>query len=337
MTAPGAGQTPGGTGTSSPQASTAARTGHAEEIKAVPVRHPGRWLAAVVVVVLLAMLVHTLLTNPRFEWDVVGSYFLSRRVLNGLWLTILLTVVSMAIGIVLGVILAVMRLSDNPLLSGSSWLYIWFFRGTPVLVQLLVWFNLAFLYPQVSIGVPFGPSWATANANNLITPLFAAILGLGLNEGAYMAEIVRAGILSVEHGQGEAAQALGMTRGVTMRRIILPQAMRVIIPPTGNETISMLKTSSLASVITVTELLYAVQLIYSVNFKTIPLLIVASIWYLIVTSLLTIGQYYIERRYARGSARDLPLTPRQRVWRYLTTFHSTPPVPISPPTGGQGR
>jgi polar amino acid transport system permease protein len=315
----------------------AAQGGPPEEIKAVPVRHPGRWLAAVVVVVLFAMLVHTLLTNPRFEWNVVWSYFGSTRVLQGLAITILLTVVCMVIGIVLGVILAVMRLSANPLLSGSSWVYIWFFRGTPVLVQLLVWYNLAFLYPQISIGIPFGPSWLTANANNLITPLAAAILGLGLNEGAYMSEIVRAGILSVEHGQGEAAQALGMTRGLTLRRIVLPQAMRVIIPPTGNETISMLKTSSLASVIGVTELLYAVQLIYSVNFKTIPLLIVASIWYLIVTSVLTVGQYYVERHYARGAARELPLTPRQRIWRYLTTFHPPPPAPSLPPAAGSGR
>jgi polar amino acid transport system permease protein len=333
VTAPRAGETAGQTsGPSAPPG-----TAPAEEIKAVPVRHPGRWIAAVVVLVLFAMLVHSLATNPRFEWNIVGQYFLSSRVLRGLGVTILLTVVSMAIGIVLGVILAVMRLSQNPLLSGASWVYIWFFRGTPVLVQLLVWFNLAFLYPHVSIGVPFGPSFASANANSLITPLLAAILGLGLNEGAYMAEIVRAGILSVEFGQSEAAQALGMTRAVTLRRIILPQAMRVIIPPTGNETISMLKTSSLASVITVTELLYAVQLIYSVNFKTIPLLIVASIWYLIVTSLLTVGQYYIERHFARGSARELPLTPRQRVWRYLSTFHATPPAPALPPSGGESR
>jgi polar amino acid transport system permease protein len=317
-----------------PQAGeTAARASPPEEITAVPVRHPGRWVAAVVVLVLFAMLVNTLVTNPRFDWSVVRSYFLSRRVLDGLEITILLTVVCMAIGIVLGVILAVMRLSDNPLLSGSSWLYIWFFRGTPVLVQLLVWFNLAFLYQKISFGIPFGPAWLTANANSFITPLTAAILGLGLNEGAYMAEIVRAGILSVEHGQTEAAQALGMSRGLTLRRIILPQAMRVIIPPTGNETISMLKTSSLASVITVTELLYAVQLIYSVNFKTIPLLIVASIWYLILTSLLTVGQFYVERHYARGSARELPLTPRQRIWRYLTTFHAPPPAPPLPPAG----
>ena len=216
-------------------------TGRPEEIKAVPVRHPGRWVAAVVVLVLIAMFVHSLVTNPRFEWGVIGSYFLSRRVLDGLEITILLTVVCMAIGIVLGVILAVMRLSANPLLSGASWVYIWFFRGTPVLVQLLFWYNMGALYPRVSLGVPFGPSFVYGNANTIITALTAAILGLGLNEGAYMAEIVRAGILSVEHGQVEAAQALGMTRALTMRRIILPQAMRVIIPPTGNETISMLE------------------------------------------------------------------------------------------------
>jgi polar amino acid transport system permease protein len=302
-------------------AETAGRTEPPEQIKAVPVRHPGRWVAAVVVLILVAMLVHTLATNPRFEWNVIGQYFLSQRVLRGLGFTILLTVVAMAIGIVLGVILAVMRLSANPLLSSASWVYIWFFRGTPVLVQLLFWFNLAFLYPRISVGVPFGPSLAHANANDVISALTAAILGLGLNEGAYMAEIVRAGILSVDPGQVEAAQALGMSRALTLRRIVLPQAMRVIIPPTGNETISMLKTSSLASVITVTELLYAVQLIYSVNFKTIPLLIVASIWYLIMTSVLTIGQYYVERYYARGAARELPPTPLQRFRRNLAITH----------------
>jgi polar amino acid transport system permease protein len=315
----------------------AASTEPPQEIRAVPVRHPGRWLAAAVVLLLAAMLAHTLVTNPRFQWGVIGHYFASSRVLDGLGITILLTVVAMAIGIVLGVILAIMRLSPNPMLSGASWAYIWLFRGTPVLVQLLFWFNLAFLYPRISIGVPFGPEFFHASANTLITALAAAILGLGLNEGAYMAEIVRAGILSVEHGQSEAAQALGMRRTLTLRRIILPQAMRVIIPPTGNETISMLKTSSLASVITVTELLYAVQLIYSVTFQTIPLLIVASLWYLIVTSLLTIGQYYIERHYARGSARQLPLTPWQRLRRLLFTFHVPPPEPPTQLPAGPGR
>jgi len=321
-----------------PQATqSTGQAGQPEEIKAVPVRHPGRWLAAAVVLVLVAMFVHTLVTNPRFQWNVIWSYFLSSRVLDGLEITILLTVVAMAIGIVLGVVLAVMRLSANPLLSWASWMYIWFFRGTPVLVQLLFWFNLAFLYPRVSLGVPFGPSFVHANANDLITALTAAILGLGLNEGAYMAEIVRAGILSVEHGQVEAAQALGMSRAQTMRRIVLPQAMRVIIPPTGNETISMLKTSSLASVITVTELLYAVQLIYAVNFKTIPLLIVASIWYLIATSVLTVGQYYIERHYARGSVREQPPTPWQRLRRSLLTFHAPVPEPPSQLPLREGR
>ena len=331
------GADPGANVTRPGQDQAAARSAPPQEIRAVPVRHPGRWLAAAVVLLLAAMLVHTLVTNPRFQWGVIGQYFVSGRVLHGLGITILLTVVAMAIGIVLGVILAIMRLSPNPMLSGASWSYIWLFRGTPVLVQLLFWFNLAFLYPRISFGVPFGPEFFHANANTLITALAAAILGLGLNEGAYMAEIVRAGILSVEHGQSEAAQALGMRRTLTLRRIILPQAMRVIIPPTGNETISMLKTSSLASVITVTELLYAVQLIYSVNFLTIPLLIVASLWYLIVTSLLTIGQYYVERHYARGSARQLPLTPWQRLRRLLFTFHAPPPEPPAQLPAGPGH
>ena len=230
--------------------------------------------------VVAVALVRSVATNPRFEWGVVGDYLFDERILEGVRFTIELTVIAMAIGIVLGVVLAVMRLSPNPLVSGASWLYIWFFRGTPVLVQLLFWYNLAALYPTISLGIPFGPAFVHADANTLITPFTAAILGLGLNEGAYMAEIVRAGIISVDEGQTEAAQSLGMTRLQTMRRIVLPQAMRVIIPPTGNETISMLKTTSLVSVIAVADLLYAAQTIYSANFKTIPLLIVASIWYL---------------------------------------------------------
>src|SRR6202043_3447541 len=213
----------------------------------------------------------------------------------------------MAIGIVLGVVLAVMRLSPNPLVSGSSWLYIWFFRGTPILVQLLFWYNIGALYPKLALGIPFGPAFIPADANTLITPFRAAILGLGLNEGAYMAEIVRAGMISVDEGQTDAAQSLGMTRLQTMRRVVLPPAMRVIIPPTGNETISMLKTTSLASVIVVTELLYASQLIYSVNFKTIQLLIVASFWYIVCTSVLYVGQFYLERYYGRGASRELAL------------------------------
>jgi polar amino acid transport system permease protein len=273
----------------------------------------------VVVAVLAAMFVHGLVAEKGYHWEVVGQYFFSRRVLDGLVLTIELTVIAMAIGIALGIMLAVMRLSPNPLVSGSSWVYIWFFRGTPLLVQLLFWYNLAALYPQLGLGIPFGPQFVTGTANTIITPFGAAIFGLGLNEGAYMAEIVRAGFLSVDEGQTDAAQSLGMTRLQTMRRIVLPQAMRVIIPPTGNETISMLKNTSLVSVIAVTELLYSVQLIYAANYQTIPLLIVASLWYLIVTTVLTIGQSYIERHYAKGSSRQLPRTFLQRLRDNLMT------------------
>ena len=304
-------------------------------------------------VLLAVVLAHSVATNPRFGWGIVGHYFFSSRVLTGLRITLELTVIAMAIGIALGVVLAVMRLSPNPLVSMASWLYIWFFRGTPVLVQLLFWSFVAALYPVISLGIPFGgPVFVHGSANTIITPFVAAILGLGLNVGAYMAEIVRAGIISVEEGQTDAAQAaymaeivragilsvdegqtqaaqsLGMSRVQTMRRIVLPQAMRVIIPPTGNETISMLKTTSLVSVIAYTELLYTVQLIYAVNYRQIPLLLVASIWYLIVTSILSVGQYYVERYFGRGTARAAPLTPLQRLRRNLFSFrHATVEAP----------
>ena len=256
-------------------------------------------------VLLAVVLAHSVATNPRFGWGIVGHYFFSSRVLTGLRITLELTVIAMAIGIALGVLLAVMRLSPNPLVSMASWLYIWFFRGTPVLVQLLFWSFVAALYPVISLGIPFGgPVFVHGSANTIITPFVAAILGLGLNEGAYMAEIVRAGIISVEEGQTDAAQALGMTRLQTMRRIVLPQAMRVIIPPTGNETISMLKNTALVIVIgSVFDLTFEAQQIYDVNYKTIPLLIVASIWYLVMTSIAYVGQYFIERRFGRGFTR----------------------------------
>jgi polar amino acid transport system permease protein len=305
------------------------------DITAVPVRHPGRWFAAAVIAVLVAMLVNTLVfskvkrgtsTQTRFGWGVVGDYFLSEPILHGLYYTLLLTVVAMAIGIVGGVLLAVMRLSDNPILSGISWLFIWFFRGTPLLVQISFWYvGISYLYNQLSLGVPFGPSFVHGSANSLITPLVAGFVGLGFNEAAYMAEIVRAGILSVDEGQTEAAQSLGMNRVMMMRRIVLPQAMRVIIPPTGNETISMLKNSSLASVATVAELFFAQGEISARTYQTVPLLIVASIWYLIVTSVLTVGQYYLERHYARGASRALPPTPWQRVRAFARTRHAPPP------------
>nr|WSY48787.1 amino acid ABC transporter permease [Streptomyces sp. NBC_00886] len=266
----------------------------------VKLRHPGRWVTYAIAVVLAAMLINTLLTNDKYGWNVVGHYILSGDILSGLGKTIELTVIAMAIGVALGVLLAVMRLSENPAAKGFASLYVWFFRGTPVFVQLLFWGYASALYPRLGLGIPFGPEFVSASTNSLITPFAAAILGLGLNEGAYMAEIVRAGILSVDRGQTEAAQALGMSGLRTLRRIVLPQAMRVIIPPTGNQVITMLKTTSLVSVLAFPELLYSAQLIYSTNFQTIPLLITASLWYLLMTSVLNVGQHFLERRFSRS-------------------------------------
>jgi polar amino acid transport system permease protein len=295
-----------------------------EEIRAVPLRHPGRWVATVVMLVLVAMFVHDVITNPRWQWRVVGSYFWAPPILSGVEMTLELTAVVMVLGVVLGVILAVMRLSPNPVLTSTAWTYIWFFRGTPVFVQILFWYNIAVLMPTISIGVPFGPEFVHLSANTVVTPFVAALLGLGLNEAAYYAEIVRAGIISVDHGQFEAAQSLGMRRTTLMRRIVLPQAMRVIVPPTGNETISMLKTSSLASAATFAELFFQAQQIQARTFEVMPLFVVASVWYLIMTTVLTIGQFYVERHYARGSSYALPPTPIQKIRHNLTTLRRTP-------------
>ena len=306
-------------------------------IRAVPLRHPGRWLSALVVVAIAGGIIYAVATSPNLKWDYVRNWFFSHEVLSGLVTTLWLTGAAMALGVGLGVVLAVMRLSPNPVVSSASWLYIWFFRGTPVLVQLLFWNNISLIFPHITLGIPGGPAFYSASVNDLVKPWTVALLGLGLNEAAYMAEIVRAGIISVDPGQTEAAQALGMPRLMLMRRIVLPQAMRVIVPPTGNETISMLKTSSLVSVIAYTELLYSASLIYSVNYRTIELLMVASIWYLMVTSVLSVGQYYVERHFARGTARELPPTPLQRLRRMVLIRHVAPPLPpVGPPPGALG-
>jgi polar amino acid transport system permease protein len=317
-------------GPSSPGAQTGQRP---ETIKAIPVRHPWRWVSGAIVLAIAADIVYTIVTAPNLNWSVVWTYLFGRLIREGILVTLELTVLAMLIGVGLGAVMAVMRLSPNPVVSWVSWLYIWFFRGTPVLVQIFFWYNLNIVLPHIGIGIPGTPLNLQAGTNQLINPFLAATLGLGLNEAAYMAEIVRAGIISVEHGQTEAAQALGMTRLQVMRRIILPQAMRVIIPPTGNETISMLKTSSLAFVAAVPELFTRSEQISSANFAVVELAIVASIWYLAMTSILTVGQYYLERYFARGSQRELPPTPWQRFKKILFTGHVPPPVeaPISLP------
>jgi len=273
-------------------------------------------VAVAILAVIVAMMIHGVVTNERFRWDTVGKYLFDQRVGQGILVTLELTVLSMAIAVTLGVILAVMRLSPNPILSGAAWVYLWVFRGTPVYTQLVFWGLVGVLYPQIGFGIPFGPQFATFDGKDLIAPFVAAILGLALNEAAYMAEIVRAGILSVDEGQTEAAAALGMARGQLMRRIVLPQAMRVIIPPTGNEVISMLKTTSLVIAVPYSLDLYAKTRDISTRlFQPVPLLIVAAIWYLVMTSVLMTGQYYLERHYARGSLRTLPLTPLQKLRR----------------------
>jgi polar amino acid transport system permease protein len=305
-----------------------------EAIKAVPVRHTWRWVSAVLVLLVVADIVYTVgsavgndVTGSGPGFYVIWKYLFGNLILEGITVTIVLTVLAMVIGVGLGIVLAVMRISPNPVTSLLSWLYIWFFRGTPVLVQIFFWFNLNTVLRTVGIGIPPDGPWLWhIGTNELINPFIAVTLGLGLNEAAYMAEIVRAGIISVEHGQTEAAQALGMTRLLVMQRIVLPQAMRVIIPPTGNETISMLKTTSLASTAAVEELFNRSHEISNFNFAVIELAIVASIWYLVMTTILTIGQYYIERYFARGSQRELPPTPWQRFRRMLFTWR-TPVIP----------
>ncbi|MEU9588562.1 amino acid ABC transporter permease [Streptomyces sp. NPDC048219] len=277
-----------------------------EAIKAIPVRHPGRYVSAVVALALLGAVVYAF-AQGKINWGAIPDYFFDDRILDGVWNTLVLTVLSMVIGIAGGILLAVMRLSKNPVTSSVAWFYIWFFRGTPVLVQLFVWFNLGLVFEYINLGPIYKDYWSS-----FMTPLLTALLGLGLNEAAYMAEICRAGLLSVDEGQTEASHALGMSHPKTLRRIVIPQAMRVIVPPTGNEVINMLKTTSLVSAVQFYDLFKQAQDIGQNAGSTVEMYFLAAAWYLIMTSILSVGQYYVERYYARGSSRSLPPTPLQR-------------------------
>ncbi|MEW2573966.1 amino acid ABC transporter permease [Streptomyces sp. NPDC047070] len=259
----------------------------------VPRRRTGQWTAAGLVLILLGLAVNSVARNEAFQWDVVGDYFTSASVLRGLGLTLWLTGLVMALGFALGALLAAGRLSGNPVLRAVSWGYVWLFRSMPILVQLLFWFNIGALYPTL-----FG-----VKTVNLLGPVTVAIIGLTLHEAAYAAEVVRGGILSVDRGQIEAAEALGLSRWRRWWRIVLPQAMRSIVPPAGNMLIGTLKGTSIISVIAVQDLLYSVQLVYHRTYQVIPLLMVATLWYIIVTSVLSVGQYYVERHYGRGAER----------------------------------
>jgi polar amino acid transport system permease protein len=289
-----------------------------QAIKAIPVRHPGRYVSAVVAVALLGAIVYAF-AQGDIDWGAIPEYFFDDRIIDGVLKTLLLTVLSMAIGIAGGIVLAVMRLSKNPVTSSIAWFYIWFFRGTPVLVQLFVWFNLGLVFEYINLGPLYKNYWS-----DFMTPLLTALLGLGLNEAAYMAEICRAGLLSVDEGQTEASYALGMSHAKTLRRIVIPQAMRVIVPPTGNEVINMLKTTSLVSAVQFADLFKQAQDIGQNASATVEMYFLAAAWYLVMTSVFSVGQYYLERYYARGSTRSLPPTPLQKIRANLLSLSNRP-------------
>ena len=277
-------------------------------IDAVPLRHPWRWVAALVIVILLGLFLYGAATNPAYSWSTYREYLFNERILLGVLHTLELTVLSMVLAIVLGVLLSVMRLSGNPVFRAVSWVYLWIFRGTPIYVQLAFWGLIPVIYRKIQLGVPFfGPTFFHLDLQSLTIPFLLATLGLALNEAAYMAEIIRAGISSVPEGQMEASTALGMSWGMAMRRTVLPQAMRVIIPPTGNEVISMLKTTSLVTAVPYSFDLYSIATreIAARIFDPVPMLLVASTWYLLVTSILMVGQFYLERYFSRGASRKL--------------------------------
>ena len=270
-------------------------------LKAIPVRHYWRWVFAILIAAVSLSFLYSLVVNPNLDIGTIREYMFKPFVLRGVGVTIMLTVVAMVIGTALAVVLAVMRLSDNPVLSTVAWVFVWFFRGTPLLVQIIFWGFLGALYESITIGIPFTDIvFFEAATSDLIGPTTAAVLALSLNEAAYAAEIVRAGILAVDTGQEEAAEALGFTGSQTLRKIVLPQAMRMIVPPMGNETITMLKSTSLVAVIGGKDLLTAVQSVYAQNYKVIPLLVVAALWYLVLVTIMSIGQHFIEKRFGRG-------------------------------------
>ncbi|GAA3889115.1 amino acid ABC transporter permease [Streptomyces sedi] len=270
----------------------------------VPARYYGRWLAGGVVLVLVAQFLHGLATNPGWDWPTFFDYLLAESVLKAVWLTLQLTFYGTALGFTLGVLLAMMRLSSSPVPRAVAWAYIWAFRSIPLIVQLLFWFNLAYLYQELGFGIPFGPVFWTFETMHLVGPITAAVIGLALHQAAYAAEIVRGGIISVDSGQREAAAALGLPKLRQLRRIVLPQAMRGILPNAANEIISLFKGTSIVSVMALGELFYQVQVIYGRNGRVVPLLMVATVWYIVLTTVLTVVQHSVERRFARGAERQ---------------------------------
>ncbi len=267
----------------------------------VPPRHPGRWIAVVLLAMLALQAATGLAVNENFHWGIFWKYLLAPQVLRGVMWTLILTVVAMSVAMVCAMALVLMRDSENPILRALSWLWVWFFRGTPLYTQLLFWGLFAVLFPRLSLSLPFGPEIVGIDTKWVITAGVAAVLGLGFNESAYLTEIFRAGFRAIDQGQTEAAEALGMSKIRIWWRILLPQAMRTIIPPTGNETIGMLKGTSLVLAVPFTlDLMFATNAIANRVFLPVPLLMVAAFWYLAITSILMIGQFWLERHFGRG-------------------------------------
>ncbi|MEV0250584.1 amino acid ABC transporter permease [Nocardia sp. NPDC050712] len=292
--------------------------------------HPWRWVISAAALLLLAQFVHGLVTNPGWEWATFARYFTAKSVLASLRVTLELTLWGTALGFLLGTLLAIARLSNNPVLRVISWVYIWAFRSIPMIVQLLFWFNIAYLYQKISLGIPFGPAFFTFDVNNVISGFTAAVIGLALHQAAYSAEIIRAGIISVDAGQLEAAAALGIPRWRQFRTVIVPQAMRSILPNATNEVISLFKGTSIVSVMAIAELFYQVQVIYGRNGRVVPLLMVATVWYIVLTTVLSVAQYYIERHYAKGAQREIPPTPWQKAQR---KFREIAAIGVATPRG----
>ncbi|MDJ0393299.1 amino acid ABC transporter permease [Rhodococcus sp. G-MC3] len=286
--------------------------------------HPWRWVVSIVTLVLVAQFLHGFVSNPGWGWGTFADYFTAPSILAALWLTIQLTFWGTLIGFAIGIALAIARLSNNPVLQIIAWFYIWAFRSIPLIVQLLFWFNIAYLYQTLSFGVPFGPSFFEFNVNNVISGTTAAIIGLALHQAAYSAEIVRAGINSVDQGQLEAAAALGIPKHREFFKIVLPQAMRGILPNAANEVISLFKGTSIVSVMAIAELFYQVQVVYGRNGRVVPLLLVATVWYIVLTSILSVVQFYVERHYAKGAVRNIPSTPIQKLREKLAEITLAP-------------
>jgi polar amino acid transport system permease protein len=276
-------------------------------------RHPWRWVAAVVALVLVAQFAHGLATNPGWDWPTFRLYFTAHSVLTALTVTLELTFWGTLFGFLIGGVVAIARLSRIPVLQVIAWTYVWAFRSIPLIVQLLFWFNIAYLYKRLSLGIPFGPALVTFDVNQVLSGFTAAVIGLALHQAAYSAEIIRAGVISVDTGQLEAAKSLGLPWHRQFFTIIAPQAMRGILPNAANEVISLFKGTSIVSVMAIAELFYQVQVIYGRSGRVVPLLMVATVWYIVLTTVLSIVQYYIERHFAKGALRELPPTPWQRV------------------------